>query len=383
MSERIPKHDLYKHAKRYLKAVHELTDGVPNSDYATTLKEVREKLDLPSDTITQVENFLGGGLEQEGIAFVHWGPTFGKVSLTDTGADDCDEDFALLRETLRIPDVEETPPWLEEILSLANDKIGAVWRDERIKTGKKLNNLREQLGKLGTYPGSATPQGTREILEVEMRNYADGIMSAVATLLDATNEPLMLANEKQIEKFCLDKFSDANNVDGPMKVFGNEVGQAYRGKPSSTSDQIRNKLLAAKGTAHHDLKIALKEYFYKRRQSTQPATSPDRSELEKSPDTPIEEMQSTRPELVHATSPILRFVTVGVLLITLFLILVGLWLVYSDATAETTLRFFGQEFSSDSIGFGVIFLGGVILVLLIRRVLSSLDRVVDSETRDP
>lgn len=266
MSERLPKKDLYSHAVRYLTALYGLTDGIPSPEYSAKTADVKEKLDGTREELQQVELFLGGGLEGDGLAWVRWGPGFGSVSMTELGVDDHRDGFPELRRALRIAELEETPPWLDELLSLAGDKVGIVWRNERKKTEKELGKLRENLARLGTYSGTATLHGTMEILEGELNNTAAGILASVATLLDETNEPLTPENEKHIKDFCLEKFGAADDVEGPMKVFDSEMTRAHQTRPpSSASKEIRRKMLASKGRAHRDLEVALKDYLYKRR----------------------------------------------------------------------------------------------------------------------
>lgn len=48
----------------------------------------------------------------------------------------------------------------------------------------------------------------------------------------------------------------------------------------------------------------------------------------------------------------------------------GVWLTYLGAsTAASTMRFFGQELSTTSVGVACVFIAGVLGVIILRRVL--------------
>ena len=73
----------------------------------------------------------------------------------------------------------------------------------------------------------------------------------------------------------------------------------------------------------------------------------------------------------------------GIVICTFALAIAGLgiWLIYLKSTGITKLKFFGQEFSSNNVGIAAIFIGGVILVLALRRILRSLDKIADNYVR--
>jgi len=62
----------------------------------------------------------------------------------------------------------------------------------------------------------------------------------------------------------------------------------------------------------------------------------------------------------------------------LFLSIIGIILVYLGATGNTEFNFFGQSFKSSNVGIAAIFLGSAMIVLNIRRTLTSFDRTVQA-----
>lgn len=52
----------------------------------------------------------------------------------------------------------------------------------------------------------------------------------------------------------------------------------------------------------------------------------------------------------------------------------GVWLVYLGSTGPSRIQFFGQSIDSTSVGVSALFIGATTLVLLFRRVLTSVDR---------
>jgi hypothetical protein len=77
----------------------------------------------------------------------------------------------------------------------------------------------------------------------------------------------------------------------------------------------------------------------------------------------------TRPHGILSTALILTFgsaVTLAVL---------GVVLVYAGSAGETELSFFGQTFKSTSVGIAAVFVASCVIVLNLRRLLDSLDRL--------
>ena len=77
---------------------------------------------------------------------------------------------------------------------------------------------------------------------------------------------------------------------------------------------------------------------------------------------------------VRATSPVLTLVILGGFVSGIIMAGLGIWLVYLGATGVTEFSFFGQTFKSANVGIAAIFLGAAVIVLLVRRALSSLDQ---------
>jgi hypothetical protein len=82
------------------------------------------------------------------------------------------------------------------------------------------------------------------------------------------------------------------------------------------------------------------------------------------------------PEHVKSTRPILLFTQIGVLA---FCLIIALTAFRQNASGETEFTFFGQSFKSTHIGIGALFICGVIIVLIVKRIFKSLDHAVSSE----
>jgi hypothetical protein len=79
-----------------------------------------------------------------------------------------------------------------------------------------------------------------------------------------------------------------------------------------------------------------------------------------------------------AFMPLLILLTVIVGLFPLGCIAGGVFLAYRGVTADTKLKLFGNEFNSTSVGVALIFIGGVILIFGIRRIMKSVDHGVSA-----
>jgi len=55
----------------------------------------------------------------------------------------------------------------------------------------------------------------------------------------------------------------------------------------------------------------------------------------------------------------------------------GVWLVYLGATGDTNINLFGNSFSSTNVGVVGIFCGAVLVGLIFRRALKSLEHLAD------
>jgi hypothetical protein len=82
----------------------------------------------------------------------------------------------------------------------------------------------------------------------------------------------------------------------------------------------------------------------------------------------------------HA-APILTFVSVGAFVVCSLIAILGAVLVYLGATGASQMNLFGQELSTTNVGVAAIFIGAVSLVILIRRVMGSLDVAINTKGR--
>jgi len=65
----------------------------------------------------------------------------------------------------------------------------------------------------------------------------------------------------------------------------------------------------------------------------------------------------------------------GVGALGLCLVLGGIALAYMDKSAESSFSLFGNEFSSTSVGLSMAFIGAVVLVTVVVRLLKSIDHL--------
>jgi hypothetical protein len=84
--------------------------------------------------------------------------------------------------------------------------------------------------------------------------------------------------------------------------------------------------------------------------------------------------------MLRETSSILRLIIWGAYTLAGLIVIAGIVLVCLGSGGNTEFTFFGQTFRSTSVAIAGIFLGASILVLLVRRSLSSLDKTIQSGT---
>ena len=72
-------------------------------------------------------------------------------------------------------------------------------------------------------------------------------------------------------------------------------------------------------------------------------------------------------------SPLLKVIIYGTFIIGLGFAFIGVWLVYLGATGQTEYNFFGQSFKSVNVGISSVFIGGVIIIILIKRAFKTID----------
>ena len=85
------------------------------------------------------------------------------------------------------------------------------------------------------------------------------------------------------------------------------------------------------------------------------------------------------PKYIERTQAILSRIALTTFVVGLLLAVLGVGLVYLGASGDTEFSFFGQNFKSTNVGIAAIFLGAALIVLNIRRTLTSLDRTVQTE----
>ena len=79
--------------------------------------------------------------------------------------------------------------------------------------------------------------------------------------------------------------------------------------------------------------------------------------------------------LINAATPIWRLIIVLVSLLGAVLLIGGVAIAYFGSTAQTTFTIFGSQFSSTSVGLSLAFIGVVLVGVVLRRTLASVDRL--------
>jgi uncharacterized membrane protein YidH (DUF202 family) len=59
----------------------------------------------------------------------------------------------------------------------------------------------------------------------------------------------------------------------------------------------------------------------------------------------------------------------------------GIWLVYLKSTGTTKFSLFGQEFSSNNVGITSIFIGAVVIILSMRRILKTVEKINENHSK--
>jgi membrane protein implicated in regulation of membrane protease activity len=83
--------------------------------------------------------------------------------------------------------------------------------------------------------------------------------------------------------------------------------------------------------------------------------------------------------LIKAASPIWRLIIVSSSVLGGILLVGGIVLAILGGSAQTAFTLFGNQFSSTSVGVSLAFIGAVIVVITIRRVLSSVDKITSGK----
>ncbi len=82
--------------------------------------------------------------------------------------------------------------------------------------------------------------------------------------------------------------------------------------------------------------------------------------------------------LIKAASPIWKLIIISSSVLGGILLLGGIGLAILGGSAQTTFTLFGNQFSSTSVGVSLAFIGAVIVIITLRRVLSSVDKITSS-----
>jgi DMSO/TMAO reductase YedYZ heme-binding membrane subunit len=88
-------------------------------------------------------------------------------------------------------------------------------------------------------------------------------------------------------------------------------------------------------------------------------------------------------QVIKAATPIWRLLSYLSSLLSVVLLAGGVWLAVRGAMGNTTMKLFGNEFSSTSVGVAMAFLGVALAASILHRILRSLDRVTGSEMSPP
>jgi hypothetical protein len=81
------------------------------------------------------------------------------------------------------------------------------------------------------------------------------------------------------------------------------------------------------------------------------------------------------PAHVRSASPVLILISVLGAILSIVLLVGGVYLAFADKVASTTFRLFGNDFSSTSVGVSIAFIGAVLAILVFRRILKSVDHL--------
>jgi len=84
--------------------------------------------------------------------------------------------------------------------------------------------------------------------------------------------------------------------------------------------------------------------------------------------------------LIREASPTWKLVVISASILGGVLLLGGILLAILGASAQTTFTLFANRFSSTSVGVALAFIGAVVVVVSLSRVLSSLDRITGGES---
>jgi membrane protein implicated in regulation of membrane protease activity len=79
--------------------------------------------------------------------------------------------------------------------------------------------------------------------------------------------------------------------------------------------------------------------------------------------------------IIKAASPIWKLIILSSSVLGGILLVGGIVLAILGGSAQTAFTLFGNQFSSTSVGVSLAFIGAVIVVIVLRRVLTSVDKI--------
>ena len=83
--------------------------------------------------------------------------------------------------------------------------------------------------------------------------------------------------------------------------------------------------------------------------------------------------------LIKTATPIWRVIVVAVSILGALLLVGGVLLAFKGGVANTSIALFGNQFSSTSVGVAMAFLGVVMVGVVLRRILGSVDRITGKD----
>jgi hypothetical protein len=82
------------------------------------------------------------------------------------------------------------------------------------------------------------------------------------------------------------------------------------------------------------------------------------------------------------TTPLLTIIIIGAFSVGLVFAGMGIWLVILGSTGNTDFTFFGQTMKTTNVGIAAIMIGATTIVLLLRRIIKTIELIIGSQTSD-
>lgn len=83
--------------------------------------------------------------------------------------------------------------------------------------------------------------------------------------------------------------------------------------------------------------------------------------------------------LIRILTPVWKTLVFSVTVLGGILVLGGVVLAFRGGAANTSVTMFGSQFSSTRVGIGMAFIGAVMIAVVLRRLLSSVDKIAGGE----